>query len=51
MGYKEKSITYPFLYLSKKIKKIYLSSNLYNTKISKTFDGGFEYIPHLKIFD
>lgn len=51
MGYKEKSITNPFLYLSKKIKKIYLSSNLYNKKISKTFDGGFEYIPHLKIFD
>ena len=23
----------------------------YNTKISKVFDGGFEYMPHLKIFD
>ena len=51
MGYKENSIINPFLYITKQIKKIYLKSNIYNTKISKVFDGGFEYIPHLKIFD
>ena len=51
MGYKENSIINPFLYITKQIRKIYLKSNIYNTKISKVFDGGFEYIPHLKIFD
>ena len=51
MGYKENSITNPFLYITKKIRKFYLNSSIYNTKISKVFDGGFEYIPHLKIFD
>ena len=51
MGYKESSIINPFLYITKQIRKIYLKSNIYNTKISKVFDGGFEYIPHLKIFD
>ena len=51
MGYKENSITNPFLYITKQIRKIYLNSSIYNTKISKVFDGGFEYIPHLKIFD
>ena len=51
MGYKENSITNPFLYITKQIRKIYLNSSIYNTKISKVFDGGFEYIPHLKMFD
>ena len=51
MGYKENSITNPLLYITKQIRKIYLNSSIYNTKISKVFDGGFEYIPHLKIFD
>ncbi len=51
MGYKENSMNNPFLYFAKQIKKIYLNSNIYDTKISKIFDGGFEYIPHLKIFD
>ncbi len=51
MGYKENSIINPFLYITKQIRKIYLKSNIYNTKISKVFDGGFEYIPHLKMFD
>ena len=51
MGYKENSITNPFLYITKQIRKFYLNSSIYNTKISKIFDGGFEYIPHLKIFD
>ena len=51
MSYKENSINNPFLYIAKQIKKIYLNSNIYDTKISKIFDGGFEYIPHLKIFD
>ena len=48
---KENSIINPFLYITKQIRKIYLNSSIYNTKISKVFDGGFEYIPHLKIFD
>ena len=51
MGYKENSITNPFLYITKQIRKIYLNSSIYNNKISKVFNGGFEYIPHLKIFD
>ena len=51
MGYKESSIINPFLYITKQIRKFYLNSSIYNTKISKVFDGGFEYIPHLKIFD
>ena len=51
MGYKENSITNPLLYITKQIRKIYLNSSIYNTKISKVVDGGFEYIPHLKIFD
>ena len=51
MDYKENSIINPFLYLTKRIKKFYLNSNVYNTKISKICDGGFEYVPHLKIFD
>ena len=51
MGYKENSINNPFLYITKQIRKIYLNSSIYNTKISKVFDGGFEYVPHLKLFD
>ena len=51
MGYKESSIINPLLYITKQIRKFYLNSAIYNTKISKVFDGGFEYIPHLKIFD
>ncbi len=51
MGYKENSIINPLLYITKQIRKIYLKSNIYNAKISKVFDGGFEYIPHLKMFD
>ena len=51
MGHKENFIINPFLYITKQIRKIYLKSNIYNTKISRVFDGGFEYIPHLKIFD
>ena len=51
MGYKENSITNPFLYITKQIRKIYLNSSVYDTKISKVFDGGFEYVPHLKLFD
>ena len=51
MGYKENSITNPFLYITKQIRRFYLNSSIYNKKISKVFDGGFEYIPHLKIFD
>ena len=51
MDNKENSITNPFLYITKQIRKFYLNSSIYNTKISKVFDGGFEYIPHLKIFD
>ena len=35
MGYKENSINNPFLYIAKQIKKIYLNSNIYDTKISK----------------
>ena len=51
MGYKENSITNPFLYITKQIRKFYLNSGIYNKKISKVLDGGFEYVPHLKIFD
>ena len=51
MDYKENSIINPFLYILKQIRKIYLNSGIYNTKISKVFDGGFEYIPHLNTFD
>ena len=51
MSLKENSITNPILYITKQIRKIYLNSSIYNTKISKVFEGGFEYIPHLKIFD
>ena len=50
MGYKESSIINPFLYIAKQIRRFYLNSSIYNTKISKVFDGGFEYIPQLKIF-
>ena len=51
MGYKENSITNPFLYITKQIRKFYLNSGIYNKKISKVLDGGFEYVPHLKIFN
>ena len=51
MDYKENSITNPFLYITKQIRKFYLNSGIYNKKISKVLDGGFEYVPHLKIFD
>ena len=51
MSYKENSINNPILYITKQIKKIYLNSNIYNNKISKISDGGFEYVPHLNIFD
>ena len=51
MDYKENSIINPFFYFTRQLKKIYLNSSIYNTKISKIFEGGFEYFPHLKIFD
>ncbi len=48
---KENFLITPITYIAKKLRKLYLNSNLYDKKISRVFAGGLEYIPPLDILD